>query len=365
MRWVIVAGGTGGHLIPGIALAEELMQSGEEVLFISGKRPIERKILENRPFPVKELEVEGIVGRPLKDKTRALFKLVKATFSAYNLLKKYAPSAVLAEGGYVSVPVVLSAKLLGIKSALHEQNLLPGRANRLLARLVDRVFISFPESAVFFPANKTIFSGNPVRKELFLSRKREHEGPGLLILGGSLGARFLNDLVLKIIDRLFSESPSLFLIHQTGLEEYEKVKSQYEKWPLWERHKERIKIFPFIEDMGWAYQQADLVIARAGASTLSELIALKKPAILIPFPYAADKHQDKNAEVLAKAGVALVFKQEEISPEIFLERVLDLLRNNSLLQQMSSAYEGFNIAKPERIIIDEMKKILQEGRRHA
>lgn len=118
------------------------------------------------------------MGRPLKDKTRALFKLIKATFSAYNLLKNYAPSAVLAEGGYVSVPVVLSAKLLGIKSALHEQNLLPGRANRLLARLVDRVFISFPESAVFFPANKTIFSGNPVRRELFLPRKREHEGQG-------------------------------------------------------------------------------------------------------------------------------------------------------------------------------------------
>lgn len=365
MRWVIVAGGTGGHLIPGIALAEELMQRGEEVLFISGKRPIEKKILKNRPFPVKELEVEGIVGRPLKDKVRAMFKLFKATCSSYNLLKKYAPSAILAEGGYVSVPVVLSAKLLGIKSALHEQNLLPGRANRLLSRLVDRVFISFPESAIFFPAGKTIFSGNPVRRELFLPREREHESSGLLILGGSLGARFLNDLILKIIDKLYSEIPSLFLIHQTGLKEYEKVKSQYEKWPLWERYKERIKIFPFIEDMGWAYQQADLVIARAGATTLSELIALKKPAILIPFPFAADKHQDKNAEVLARAGVALVFKQEEIRPEIFLEKVLTLLRDTSHLKQMSSAYESFNIAKPEKIIIGEMKKIIQEGRAHA
>lgn len=360
-----MAGGTGGHLIPGIAIAEELLQRGEEVLFISGKRPIERKILKDRPFLVKELEVEGLVGRPLKDKARALFKLFRATLSAYGLLKKYAPSVVIAEGGYVSVPVILSARLLRVKCALHEQNLLPGRANRLLSRIVDRVFIGFPESKAHFPAEKTILSGNPVRKELLRPRAREHRGPGLLILGGSLGARFLNDLMLKIASRLFSEIPNLLLIHQTGHEDYERIKGEYEKLGLWEGHKDRIKILPFIEDMGWAYGEADLVIARAGASTLSELIALKKPALLIPYPYAADRHQDKNAEVLARAGAALVFKQEDLEVEKFLKSLLALMQDTETLRQMSSAYEAFGIQHPESIIIEEMKKLIQEGCKDA
>lgn len=357
MRWTICAGGTGGHLIPGIALAEEIKRRGEELIFFSGTREIEKHILKNKPFKIYHLEVEGFVGRPFKNKVRAGFKLMKAVFKAKKILQEFKPQAIIAEGGYVSIPVILAGKLLGIKTSLHEQNVIPGKANLLLSKLVDRVFISFPESKRYFPKEKVVFSGNPVRKELLLPRERIHKGLGLLVIGGSLGARFLNDLTLKLFSRLFETFPDLLLIHQTGLEDYERVRGEYEKSPLWERYKERIKVLPFIEDMGWAYHEVDLVIARAGATTVAELIALRKPAILIPYPYAVGRHQDKNAEVLEKRGAVLKFNQEEIEEEHFFEVIKDLLSHKEKLEKMKEAYEGMKIGDPLEIILSEMKRL--------
>lgn len=359
MKWLIVAGGTGGHLMPGIALAEEILSQGEEVLFIAGNRKIERVILKNKPFRVEHLDVEGFIGRALKDKVKALKKLIFSMGKAYKIIKQYNPQVILAEGGYVSVPIVLAGKLLGKKIALHEQNFIPGKANHLLSKLVDKIFISFPESREFFPKDKVFFSGNPVRKELLQEKERVHQGIGLLVLGGSLGAKFLNQLMLEIVEELFNFYPKLFLIHQTGLEEYEEVKSMYESLKIWERYSHQIKIFPFIEDMGWAYRQADLVIGRAGATTLAEIIALKKPAILIPFPYATYKHQEKNAEVLVKLGGALMFKQEEFDKAKFLEKLIDLLGNKEKLSQMSRSYEGVYNFSPQRLMLEEMRKIVK------
>lgn len=360
MKWLIVAGGTGGHLMPGIALAEEILSEGEEVLFIAGNRNIERVILKNRPFRVEHLEVEGFLGRPLKDKLRALKKLIFSTIKAYKIIKAYNPQVILAEGGYVSVPVVLAGWLLRKKMALHEQNLIPGKANLLLSKFVDKIFISFPESKAFFPKGKgVIFSGNPVRRDLFQEKERVHQGIGLLVLGGSLGARFLNQLVLEIVEELFNAYPQLFLIHQTGLEDYEEVKRAYENLKIWEKYSHQIKIFPFIEDMGWAYRQADLVIGRAGATTIAEIIALKKPAIFIPFPYATYKHQEKNAEILVKLGGALMFKQEEFDKVKFLEKLIPLLGDKDKLKQMSRAYEGVYSLTPQRVILEEMRKIVK------
>ncbi|MFN4196681.1 MAG: undecaprenyldiphospho-muramoylpentapeptide beta-N-acetylglucosaminyltransferase [Caldimicrobium sp.] len=359
MKWVIVAGGTGGHLIPGIAIAEELLQMGDELLFMAGNRQIERFILKDRPFSVYHLDVEGFVGRSLKDKIRASFKLLKAFNRAYKILREFSPHVILAEGGYVSVPVVLAGKVLKKKIALHEQNLIPGKANLLLSKLVDRVFISFAESKKYFPEKKILFSGNPVRKDLLVERKREHQGRGLLVLGGSLGARFINQLILETIEELYHAVPNLYLIHQTGHEDFEVVKNAYEKLPLWEKYKERIKIFPFIEDMGWAYSQADLVLGRAGATTIAELIALKKPAILIPYPYATQGHQEKNAEVLTYSGCALMFKQDKLDKKVFLMELKDLLLNNERLEKMSEAYKNFGVKAPEKVIIEEMKKLVK------
>ncbi|MEZ0344084.1 MAG: undecaprenyldiphospho-muramoylpentapeptide beta-N-acetylglucosaminyltransferase [Caldimicrobium sp.] len=364
MKWVITAGGTGGHLIPGIALAQEIMRLGEELIFISGTRPVEKHILRDKPFRVYQLEVEGIVGRPLKDKIRAGFKLIKAIHRVRKILAEYKPHAIIAEGGYVSVPVVVAGKLLGIKTALHEQNVIPGKANLLLSKMVDKVFISFPESKKYFPEEKVVFSGNPVRRELLLPRERDQKGIGLLVMGGSLGARFLNDLILKLFPKLFEVFPELFLIHQTGLEDFERVKEEYEKSSHFLRFKERIKIFPFIEDMGWAYNEADLVIARAGATTIAELIALKKPAILIPYPYAAGRHQDINAEVLARIGGAIKFNQKDLEEEKFLEVLKNLLSSKETLEKMKRAYETLKVENPSGVILSEMRKLV-EGTKNA
>jgi len=355
-----VAGGTGGHLIPGIALAYELLKRGEELIFVSGMRPVEKHILKDKPFKVYQMDLEGFVGRTFKEKLRALLKMLKGIFRAYRILKEYQPKVILAEGGYVSVPLCLAGKLLGIKVFLHEQNVLPGKANRLLSKLVDKVFISFRESEKYFPRGKVIFSGNPVRRELLEPREREHEGKGILILGGSLGARFLNDLALEVIPELFKRFENLFVIHQTGLEDFERVMRAYQSLPEWERLRERIKIYPFIEDMGWSYSQADLVIARAGATTIAELISLKKPAILIPYPYAAEGHQDLNAEILVKAGSAFKFNQRELKSHEVLELLCKLLKEEELLKKMERAYEALQPPfRPEEVIIGEAKKLVE------
>jgi len=343
--------------MPGLALAYEILRRGDELIFFSGKRPIERHILKDRPFKVYELPVEGLVGRPLKDQIRASLKLIGAISRAYKVLREFRPRVILAEGGYVSVPVVLAGKLLRIKTSLQEQNVVPGKANRLLSRIVDRVFISFPESRDYFPEGKVLFSGTPVRRELLEPRERIHQGRGLLVLGGSLGAKFLNDLTLRLVPQLFSEVKDLMLFHQTGLEDFERVKGEYERLPHWEALQERIRIFPFIEDMGFAYAQADLVLGRAGASTIAELIALKKPAIFIPFPYATDRHQDKNAEALVKVGCALKFNQRDLDPALLLETLKKLLLDETLLNTMAKAYDRIKINHPEEVILNEMKRL--------
>lgn len=344
--------------MPGIALAEELLSLGEEVSFVAGTREVERRILKEKPFPVHHIDVEGFVGRPIGGKIRATFKLGRAFFVALRLLQKIRPSVILAEGGYVSVPLVFVGKLLRIKTALHEQNVIPGRANLLLSRLVDRVFVSFEESKRYFPEGKTLVSGNPVRKSLLAQRERIHQGRGLLVLGGSLGARFLNDLMLSLWPKLFEKVPKLFLIHQTGLEDYERVRKAYEGHPLYPEVKESIRLYPFIEDMAWAYAQADLVLSRAGATTLAELMALEKPAILIPFPYATHQHQEKNAEVLVRAGAGLMFRQKDIEPEDFLQGLVAVLSCEERLNKLREAFKKLKRPNPERIIIEELKKLV-------
>lgn len=355
-----MAGGTGGHLFPGIAIAEELLSRGEEVFFVSGKRKIERLILKDKPFPTFELDVEGFIGRPLVAKLRAMVKLMLAFLKSLKLIYRIKPAVILAEGGYVSVPVVLAGKALGTKAVLQEQNAIPGRANVLLSRFVDKIFVSFAESINYFPKEKVMISGTPVRREVLKPKDRIHPGKGLLVLGGSLGATFINDLLLKIAPHLFREISDLFLYHQTGHDDFERVRLGYEKILPREMERGRLRLYPFIEDMGWAYAQADLVISRAGASTLAELIALKKPAILIPFPHATHQHQERNAEVLVKNSSALMFRQEEIIEEEFMKTIVSLLNEPQRLDAMRENLAKLSPSKPEVFIIEETKRIFPE-----
>lgn len=358
MKWLIVAGGTGGHIFPGLALAQTLLEKRREVYFISGTRKVERLILKNKPFPVLELEVEGFLGRALKDKLRATYKMVKAFLKALNYIKKIDPQIIFATGGYISFPVILAGKLKGKKTSLHEQNIEPGLANKVLSKLVDKIFVSIPGSEKYFPQKKVIFSGNPVRKEIKEKKQREHSGIGLLILGGSLGARFINQLSLKVVPTLLTDFKNLLVIHQTGLEDYDWVKEEYFKL-LSEEDLKRLKIFSFIEDMAWAYAQTDLVLGRAGATTLAELFAVGKPAFFIPFPYATRNHQERNAEMVAKQGGAIYLKQESATPEKVYSLLKELFLNKKKLENMAKIMKTFYVENSEEIIIKEMEDLLK------
>jgi UDP-N-acetylglucosamine--N-acetylmuramyl-(pentapeptide) pyrophosphoryl-undecaprenol N-acetylglucosamine transferase len=357
LKWVIVAGGTGGHIFPGIAVAEELKAQGKEVCFFSGIRKIEMTIFKNKDFKVYRLNVEGFIGKPFKDRIRAILKLSAGIFKAYRLIKKINPDVVFATGGYVSLPVVMAGKLLRKKLGLHEQNIYPGVANRILAKLVDRIFISIKGSEKFFPKGKVIFSGNPVRKSLLKKEKRK-EGIGLLILGGSLGAKFINEVALKVVPSLLEELKELEVIHQTGMQDFKEVKKRYEEFGVLARFKERLKVMDFIEDMGWAYSRANLVLGRAGATTLAELFATGTPALFIPFPFATHNHQEKNARAVAEKGGAVLILQKEATPERVYSVLKNLLLDKNALKRMSEVMKSFYIPDSEKVIIKEMEAVL-------
>lgn len=358
MRWLIVAGGTGGHIIPGVAIAEQLLNLQREVYFVSGMRKIEEVILKDKPFKVYRLDVEGFIGRSFKDKFRALIKMIKAIVKSYKLVKELNPHIIFATGGYISFPVVLAGKLRGKKMGLHEQNIEPGLANKVLNYLVDKIFVSIEESKKYFPEKKVVFSGNPVRNEVLNLKPREHKGRGLLILGGSLGAKFINELSLKIVPLLLEEYKDLFVIHQTGLDDFERVKKEYENL-LKDEQKNRLRVFPFIEDMSWAYSQVDLFLGRCGATTLAELFAVGLPAIFIPFPYATKNHQEKNAKIVAEKGGAILIRQAEADPFLVLKEIKALLDNRERLKNMSQVMKSFFVKDSKDIIIKEMEGLIK------
>ncbi len=362
MKWVIVAGGTGGHIFPGIALAEYLLQQKKEVVFISGKRKVEKEILKNRPFSVYELDVEGFLGKSLINKIKAFNKMIKAILKSYKLIKNIDPDIILATGGYISFPVVLVGKLQRKVLGLHEQNIEPGMANKILSKLVDKIFISIKGSEKFFPKEKVIFSGNIIRKEILTKVKKEHTGKGLLIIGGSLGAKFINELATEIVPLLLKEIEDLRIIHQTGLDNYKEVRDKYNLViKNIKNAKERLTILPFIENMAWAYSQADLVLSRAGATTLAELFATGKPAILIPFPYATRNHQEKNAKAVAEKGGAIVIRQNEADSKKVYKIIKNLLNNPQKLKNMSDIMHSFFIKDSEKIIINTLEGLVKNA----
>ena len=360
LKWLIVAGGTGGHLFPAIAIAEELIKRGREVEFVSGTRDVEKMILKDAPFKVHHIDVEGFLGRGIHRQIRAFFKLNRAVLKSLAIVKKFNPDVIFATGGYVSVPVVIAGKLKGKPTGLHEQNSIPGVANRLLSKLVDKVFISIKGSEAYFPEKKVVISGNPVRESVLKSEIGKKTGKQLLILGGSLGARFINDVSLKIVPELLKTVKDLKVVHQTGTADFERVKKEYER-ALDERETHRVEVYPFIRDMGSAYGASDLVLARAGATTLAELFATGKPAVLIPFPYATHNHQEKNAELVAKKGGAILMRESEVTAEKLLKTLYNLLTSDKKLKEMAEVMKSFYIPESKEVIINEMEGLLSHA----
>lgn len=335
LKLAIAGGGTGGHVFPGVAVAEAL--SGMlpiDLLWIGTGRPIERDILADRPWMYRVLEVKPILGMSGVGAVKSLVSLPYYIAKAWSWLQTFKPDVVFGVGGYVSGPVLLAARLLGIPSVLHEQNLIPGLTNSIASRFVDAILLSFEDARRYFKGKRVIVTGNPVRISLLADYKQQSrpaEGPlRLLVIGGSQGARGLNRLVCSAIELLSKSGVSIDVLHQTGQADLDMVRSLYNKTNI------HARVYPFIDNMADAYSWADLVICRAGAGTIAELTALGKPSILIPYPAAAGRHQDANAKALAEAGGAIYFCEEDIGAVKMASEIQAILEDPLRLKDMGA-----------------------------
>jgi UDP-N-acetylglucosamine--N-acetylmuramyl-(pentapeptide) pyrophosphoryl-undecaprenol N-acetylglucosamine transferase len=361
MRLVITGGGTGGHLFPGIALAQAMMQSypGCEVLFIGTERKVDKTALADLGFATMTIKSQGLKGKSLAAKIKAILQQPAALFEAARIIRKFKPDLVFGVGGYVTGPVILAARLLGITTCIHEQNSIPGLANKLLGRIADRIFVSLPGSEKYFPGAKTIVSGNPVRSTIVQAAKqmrqqKKHEPLTLLILGGSQGARRLNSLMLEAAEKsLVHRTPVPNIIHQTGEHDEIFVQEKYAELGI------KAWVQPFFRDMAEIYSLADLVISRAGATTIAELTVFHIPVILVPFPFAADNHQEINGRYLVEAGAGLMFNQSELDGEKLGMEINRLLADPKLLEEMAT--NSGKVAKPEAtgIIVNTCMELLK------
>jgi UDP-N-acetylglucosamine--N-acetylmuramyl-(pentapeptide) pyrophosphoryl-undecaprenol N-acetylglucosamine transferase len=335
MRVLIAAGGTGGHIYPGIAVAQEIVRrdASSKVGFVGTARGLETRLVPQAGFELSLIDSAGLknVGRMAQMKGMVL--LPKSFVSAWNVIRRFSPDVVVGAGGYVSGPVVMMAALTNRRTLVMESNALPGWTNRVLARFVDRAAVSFEQALPFFHGKGTV-TGNPVRREFFEIPPKQRE-PGkfsLLIFGGSQGARAINEGMIAALPGLESLKTTLRIKHQTGPADFDKVKTAYVA-AGWSGQAD---VHSYIDNMMDDFAAADLVICRAGATTTAELIAAGKASIMIPFPFAADDHQRKNAEALEAAGASRLILQKDLTGER-LAKEISVLMNSQELNRMEEA----------------------------
>jgi UDP-N-acetylglucosamine--N-acetylmuramyl-(pentapeptide) pyrophosphoryl-undecaprenol N-acetylglucosamine transferase len=307
---VIAGGGTGGHLYPGLALAEVLAARGVAVTFVGTAGGIEARVVPDAGYPLRLVPARQLRGGGIGRAAGGLFATGRAVVTAWRLLGELRPGLVVGVGGYASVAAVVAAWLRRIPTVLLEQNVIPGAANRVLARFARRVCVGFAETVPLVPGGRAVHTGNPIRAELLgAPAARRPDRVGLLLVGGSAGARRLNQVMLEAARSLGPMAARLAITHQTGSADLATIRAGYADLGLVAR------VEPFFPDMGAAYAAADLVVARAGAMTCAEVTAVGLPAILVPYPHAADDHQRRNAEVLERAGAARMILESELSGE--------------------------------------------------
>lgn len=362
MRIVVSGGGTGGHLFPGIALANGMQQRvpGCRVLFIGTRRLLDQQALAGYDFELDSIECMGLKGMGIRHRIQSILQLPRALFEARRIIKRFKPDLVFGVGGYVTGPVLLAARLSGIPLCIHEQNSVPGLANKLLAKIVNRIFLSLP-CQYPFPEGKTIMTGNPVRREIIAAAAKrntsEKKEVTILVLGGSQGAHRVNSLVAEAAQFLVREyGGRIAVIHQTGGADEEEVRSRYENIGL------QAEVKAFFQDMAGLYRRADLVISRAGATTLAELSVMGLPALLVPYPHAADDHQKTNALYYQDGGAARMFLEHELNGDQLAAAVKELLNAPELLKRMAENMR--KMGKPgatDRIITECLKLIDYPG----
>jgi UDP-N-acetylglucosamine--N-acetylmuramyl-(pentapeptide) pyrophosphoryl-undecaprenol N-acetylglucosamine transferase len=338
MRAILAGGGTGGHVIPALAIANELRKNyAAEVLFIGTVRGIENRLVPAAGYPLKLVRVGALKNVSLTTRAKTAFDLPRAVWEAGRMLNEFAPDVVIGVGGYASGPAMLAAVLKHIPTLAFEPNVVPGFANRVVARFVSGAAVHFEETAEYF--RRAEVTGVPVRQAFFdipILRNKQRDGtPTLLVFGGSQGAHAINEAMIRCLPELRRQAPGLHIIHQTGERDYNDAREAYTLFAGGVG--ETVEVFKFIEDMPAAFARADLVVCRSGASTVAEITAAGKPAIFVPFPRAADDHQRVNAEALARSGAAVVVEESKLEGVWLAETIAALLSDPRRLEAMSAA----------------------------
>ncbi len=365
-RLVIAGGGTGGHVYPGVAVAEEVIRRNPDatITFIGTERGLESRILPNLGYTLETITVSRLKGGGIWGRLKGLMRLPVGMFQSWRVLRRYRPQVVLGVGGYASGPALISAWLTWRPTAIQEQNATPGLTNRWLGKVTKAVFLGFDAAKSHFNTEKSAFTGNPIRAAL--CRRLEAAGGDvasaptadaltILIFGGSQGARFLNEQVPTVLAQLAEQRPSLRLTitHQTGEAEREQTERRYRDLGL----HDGVTVTAFIDDMPSAYGAADLAMCRAGALTVAELTAVGLPSLLVPFPFAADDHQTANAQVIDAAGAGKLVQQRDWDHDAVCAWLTELADDRARLADMAQAAAGLEKLDAAKRIVDRLEEL--------
>jgi UDP-N-acetylglucosamine--N-acetylmuramyl-(pentapeptide) pyrophosphoryl-undecaprenol N-acetylglucosamine transferase len=364
LKVVMAGGGTGGHLFPGIAIAKEFMarNSATRIIFVSTGNRFEKAVLSKAGFDLRSIQVAGIKGRGIWNQIKSVLKIPGAILDARGLLKNFSPDLTIGLGSYSAGPVVIGAWLMRIPIAIQEQNILPGITNRILARFADRIYISFENTKLRLNPQKVYWTGNPVRQELLESTGRPKDAAArdarqdrftVLIIGGSQGAHRINMAMIEALEHL-QNAERLHFVHQTGEADEEAVSDAYRK--------KSVSSTPqsFFDNMAEQYCQADLIICRAGATTVAEITALGKAVIFIPFPYAADNHQMLNAADLANDGAAEIIIEKDLNGKMLAEKIEHYMDHPEALKDMAARARRYGKPDAAKNIVDDCYRLISD-----
>lgn len=357
MRVVISAGGTGGHIYPAIAIINKIkeIEPNSEFLYIGTHNRMETEIVPKHGIPFKSIEIYGFYRKKIWKNGKTIYCFLKSIKKAKQLIKNFQPDIVIGVGGYVTGPVIYAAHKLHIKTFIHEQNSVPGKANLFLSRYVDLIGVSFKSSLKEFPKNKTIFTGNPCSEDALKKQAMDKRELGLsnhkklvLIVMGSLGASKINEFLTSSLNAFQGKNYEILFV--TGKQDYKSISEK--KYPS------NVKIVPYIENMTRIMKKTDIIVSRAGASTLSEIIALKIPSILIPSPYVPNNHQYKNALDLIQAKAAILLEEKELKGDILVRTIDTLINDDKTISQMKQNLKTIDIPNSATKIVTSIRELI-------
>ncbi len=359
MRVILAGGGTGGHVIPALAIARELQSRySAECCFIGTSRGIETRLVPAAGFPLKLIEVGALNQVSLATRVKTMLGLPAAVWSSLQILREFRPDVMIGVGGYASGPGMLAAVLRRVPSVAFEPNVVPGFANRLVAPLVSAAAVHFEGTKKYF--RNCHVTGVPVRAEFFhLAAREPTSPPTLLVFGGSQGARALNRALCEAIAGLRERVPRIQVMHQTGERDFDETVAAYEKLGV------PVQVSKFMDDMPAIFARADLVVCRAGASTVAEIAAAGKPAVFVPFPRAADDHQRRNAEAMQNGGAAVMIEERDLTPARLVDTVAELFSDAAKLKAMSAAARGMAHPNAARDIAELAINLVSPSRKQA